>query len=160
MESQHSLRSCFVHIITFLVGIHTRLLGLLLLLGGKLDTGSSDLLVSVLSLLSLLSRSLLDLGGKAVSDLSVGRLKLEQSLGRVVDETEAGGLSSSELGSQAKDGHGVLLGVVGASQLLSQLVLGHVGGRGVQDVNDKLSSAEEGVSDELSGSDSDGVGLG
>lgn len=132
---------------------------LLLLLGSVLDTGTSHLEVSVLSLLSLLSRGLLDLGAKTVSNQSVVGLELLESLGGVVDETEAGGLSSTELGSETENGHSILLGRVGAGKLLSELVLGHVSGGGVQDVDDELSSAQEGVSDELSGSDCDGVGL-
>lgn len=121
--------------------------------------GTKDLLVSVLLLLSLLSGGLLDLGGQAVSDQSVGRLELLGIGNGLVDQTEAGGLATTELSSEAKDGDSVLLNLVDLRQLLTELVLGDVGSVGVQDVNDELSSGQQGVGDNLSGSDSHSVTL-
>lgn len=121
--------------------------------------GTEDLLVSVLLLLSLLSRWLLNLLSQTVSDQSVSWL---ESLGvgnGLVDQTETSGLSTTELGSETKDRDSVLVGLVQLRQLLSQLVLGDVSSVWVQDVNDKLSSGQQRVGDNLSSSDSNGVTL-
>lgn len=121
--------------------------------------GTEDLLVSVLLLLSLLSGSLLDLLSQTVSHQSVGWLKLLGVSNGLVDQTETGRLSSTELGSESENGNSVLVGLVQLSQLLSQLILGDVSSVWVQNVNDKLSSGQQWVGDNLSGSDSNGVTL-
>lgn len=83
---------------------------------------------------TLLSGSTLGLGGKTDTDQSVVGLELLHGLGGVVDEGEAGGLATTELGSQTEDGDLVLLGLVQAAQLLPELLLGDVGPVGVQDI--------------------------
>lgn len=83
---------------------------------------------------TLLSRRSLGLGGHADADQAVLGLELLHGLRRVVDEGEAGGLATTELGAQAEDGALVLVGLVEASDLLAELLLGDVGAAGVQDV--------------------------
>lgn len=63
-------------------------------------------------------------------------LKLLQGLGRIVDETETGGLATTELCSQTEDADLVLLGLVEGGELVSQLILGDVGSAGVEDVTE------------------------
>lgn len=121
--------------------------------------GTEDLLVSVLLLLSLLSGSLLDLLSQTVSDQSVSWLELLGVGNGLVDQTETGGLATTELGSEAENGNSVLVSLVNLSQLLSQLILGDVSSVWVQNVNDELSSGQQWVGDNLSGSDSNGVTL-
>lgn len=120
---------------------------------------TEDLLVSVLLLLSLLSRSLLDLLGQAVSHQSVVGLESLGVLNGRVDQAEAGRLATTEGSSETEDRHGVLLSLVDLGQLVSQLILGDVGSVGVDDVDDELSSGQQGVRDNLSGSDSNSVRL-
>lgn len=83
---------------------------------------------------TLLSAGLLDLGAKADTDETVEGLELLHGLGRVVDEGEASGLAATELGAQTEDGDLVLLGLVQATELLAELILGDVGAVGVEDV--------------------------
>lgn len=83
---------------------------------------------------TLLSAGLLNLLGQANTDQAVVGLELLHGLGGVVDKSEAGGLATTELGAQTKDGDLVLAGLVQASELLAELILGDVGTVGVQDV--------------------------
>jgi len=83
---------------------------------------------------TLLSAGLLDLAGKANTDESVVGLELLHGLGGVVDEGEASGLSTTELGAEAEDGDLVLLGLVHAGELVAELILADVGTAGVEDV--------------------------
>lgn len=122
-------------------------------------TGTEDLLVSVLLLLSLLSGSLLDLLGQTVSDQSVGWLELLGVSSGVVDQTETGRLTTTVLSSETENRDSVLLGLVDLGDLLTKLVLGDVGSVWVQDVNDELLSGQQWVGDDLSGTDSDSVRL-
>lgn len=61
-------------------------------------------------------------------------LELLHGLGGVVDKTESSGLATTELGAETEDGDLVLAGLVQASELLAELILGDVGTVGVQDV--------------------------
>ena len=122
-------------------------------------TGTEDLLVSVLLLLSLLSGGLLDLLGQTVSDQSVGWLELLGVSSGVVDQTETGRLTTTVLSSETEDGDSVLLGLVDLGDLLTKLVLGDVSSVWVQDVDDELLSGQQWVGDNLSSADSDGVRL-
>ncbi|KAL3963141.1 hypothetical protein ACCO45_000145 [Purpureocillium lilacinum] len=54
---------------------------------------------------------------------------------------KAGGLAATELGSQAEDLDLVLLGLVHATELLAELLLGDVGTAGVEDVTEAESAA-------------------
>lgn len=83
---------------------------------------------------TLLSAGLLDLAGQADADQAVVRLKLLHGLWGVVDEGEASGLATTELGAQTEDGDLVLASLVHAGQLVAELILGDVGAVGVQDV--------------------------
>ena len=83
---------------------------------------------------TLLSRGALGLGGETVPDLAVLRIVLLQGLGRIVDETKAGSLATTELGSQTEDGNLVLLGLVEGGELVSEFILGDVGSARVEDV--------------------------
>jgi hypothetical protein len=81
-----------------------------------------------------LSAGALDLGSKANADKSVVGLELLHGLGGVVDESEAGGLATTELGAEAENGDLLLVGLVEASKLLTEVLLGDVGTTGVEDV--------------------------
>ena len=84
--------------------------------------------------LTLLPAGLLDLGGHADTDQTVAGLELLHGLGRVVDEREAGGLATTELGAETEDGDLVLGGLVQGAELLAELLLGDVGTARVEDV--------------------------
>lgn len=103
--------------------------------------------------MSLLSRRLLDLVSKTISDKTVTGLELLSSINRVVNETETSGLTTTVLGLQTKNGDGVLLSAVDRSKLLTELILGDVGTVGVQDVNNELTTSKKRVSDKLSSTD-------
>jgi len=90
---------------------------------------------------TLLSAGALGLGGHANADQAVVGLELLHGLGGVVDQGEAGGLAATELGSQAEDLDLVLLGLVHATELLAELLLGDVGTAGVEDVTEAESAA-------------------
>lgn len=83
---------------------------------------------------TLLPAGTLDLGGEADADQAVLGLELLHGLGGVVDEGEARGLAATILGAETEDGDLVLLGLVEATELLTELLLGDVGTVGVQDV--------------------------
>lgn len=122
--------------------------------------GTEDLLVSVLLLLSLLSGGLLNLFSQAVSHQSVGWLESLGVSNGLVDQTETSGLATTELSSETKHRDSILVSLVQLGQSGSQLVLRHVWSVWVQNVNDELSSSQQGVGDDLSGSDSNSVTLG
>ena len=86
---------------------------------------------------TLLSAGTLDLGAETESDEAVERLELLHGLGGVVDESETSGLAATELGAETEDGDLVLLGLVQATELLTELILGDVGAVGVEDVTAK-----------------------
>ena len=121
--------------------------------------GTKDLLTTVLLLVSLLSRGLLDLLAKTVSNKTVAGLELLKSINGVVDETETSGLATTVLGLQTENRDSVLLRVVDAGELLTEVILRDVSTVGVQDVNDKLASSKKRVSNELSSANSHGVTL-
>ena len=81
-----------------------------------------------------MSGSLLDLGGETDTDESVVGLELLQGLLGVVDEGKAGRLATTELGAETEDGDLVLVGLVKLGELVTELILGHVGAVGVEDV--------------------------
>lgn len=81
-----------------------------------------------------MSGGLLDLAGHANADESVVGLELLHGLGGVVDEGEASGLATTELGAETEDGDLVLGGLVELGELLAELILGDVGAVGVEDV--------------------------
>lgn len=83
---------------------------------------------------TLLSAGTLGLGSHADADQTISGLKLLHGFRGVVDEGEAGGLATTELGSQTKDRDLVLLGLVHAAKLLAELLLGDVGTAGVKDI--------------------------
>jgi hypothetical protein len=82
----------------------------------------------------LLSAGTLGLGGHADSDEPVLGLELLHGLGRVIDKGEASGLATTEVGAETEDGDLVLLGLVEATELLTELLLGDVGAVGVEDI--------------------------
>lgn len=90
---------------------------------------------------TLLSGSLLDLGGLANTDESVVGLELLHGLGRVVDESKASGLATTVLGAETEDGDLVLGGLVELGELLAELILGDVGAVGVKDVTVERESS-------------------
>lgn len=83
---------------------------------------------------TLLLGGTLGLGGLADTDQAVAGLELLHGLGRVVDEGEAGGLATTILAAEAKDGDLVLGGLVHAAELLGELVLGDTSTAGVEDI--------------------------
>jgi hypothetical protein len=129
----------------------------LLLRLGTLDLGSTtEGLLPVLALLPLLSAGTLGLGGHANSDEPVLGLELLHGLGRVIDKGETSGLATTEVGAETEDGDLVLLGLVEATELLAELLLGDVGAVGVEDINDHLLAAEQRVANELARAQSHG----
>lgn len=62
------------------------------------------------------------------------RLKLLERLDGIVDEREAGALAAAVLGAEAEDRDLVLARLVHLRELGAQLVLGHAGAVGVEDV--------------------------
>ncbi|ODQ81526.1 hypothetical protein BABINDRAFT_159806 [Babjeviella inositovora NRRL Y-12698] len=121
--------------------------------------GTEDLLVTVLLLLSLLSRGLFNLVSQTVSNQSVSWLELLGVSDRGVDQTEPSRLTTTVLGSETKDGDSVLFSLVNFSQLFSQLILRDVSSVWVQDIDNELSSGQQWVGDNLSGSDGNSVRL-
>lgn len=89
---------------------------------------------------TLLLGGLLNLGGLADADQAVTGLKLLHGLGGVVDEGEAGGLAATVLAAETKDGDLLLLGLVHATELLTQLILGDTSAAGVEDVTTLVSN--------------------
>lgn len=83
---------------------------------------------------TLLAGSLLDLGSGTDTDETVVGLELLEGLGGVVDQSEAGALTTTVLCAETEDGDLVLVGLVQVGQLLTELVLGDVGAVGVEDV--------------------------
>lgn len=61
-------------------------------------------------------------------------LELLHGLGGVIDEGEASGLATTELGAETEDVDLVLGGLVEGGQLLAELVLGDVRTVGVEDI--------------------------
>jgi len=122
----------------------------LLLLGSTLDLRrSTQSLLSVLSLLALLSAWLLNLVGESNTNQSVMGLELLQGFWGIVDESETSCLSATELSLETENVDLVLVGLVHFGELASEFILGDVGSVWVEDINDHLLSAEEGVANEL-----------
>lgn len=96
--------------------------------------GTSELLRSVLPLLSLLSGSLLDLGCVANPHEPVSGFKLLHGFDGVVDESESCGLATTILSSHTEDVDLVCIGLVHFGETLSKVILGDVGSVWVQDV--------------------------
>ena len=69
------------------------------------------------------------------------RLKLLQCFGRVIDQGEAGRLSTSELGLETENVDLVLVGLVKFGKLGSEVVLGDVGTVGVEDITVRSSDS-------------------
>ena len=115
--------------------------------------GTKDLLTTVLLLVSLLSRGLLNLLAETVSDEAVAGLELLKSINRVVNKTETSRLTTTVLGLQTENRDSVLLRVVDAGELLTEVILGDVSSVGVENVNDELTTSKKRVSDELSSAD-------
>jgi hypothetical protein len=87
----------------------------------------------------LLTRRLLDLGGVTVTDEAVVGLEFLQSVVGFVDQSEAGGLSATELGAEPEDGDLALVGLVELSKLRAKLILGDIGSVGVENITIELS---------------------
>lgn len=75
----------------------------------------------------------------------------------IVDQTKTGRRTATELSLETENGHTLLVGLVKGSKLLRELRTRDVGAGGVEDSEDKLSSVEETVGDELGGSEGDGA---
>lgn len=135
------------------------LLSSLSLLSSISSLSTEDLLVSVLLLLSLLSRWLLNLVGKTSSHQSVMRLKLLSVGNTVVNQSETGWFTSTVLGSESENRDAILLRLVQVSQLLLQLSLWNICLGWMDNIDNKLSSLQQWVADDLSGPDSNSVRL-
>jgi hypothetical protein len=61
-------------------------------------------------------------------------LELLEGLGRIVNESEASALATTELGLEAEDGDLVLGGLVQLAQFLSELILGDIRSIGMEDI--------------------------
>lgn len=75
----------------------------------------------------------------------------------IVDQTETGRRTATELGLKTEDDDTILVGLVKGTKFLRELRTRDVGASGVEDSEDKLSSVEETVGDELGGSEGDGA---
>ncbi len=75
---------------------------------------------------TLLSASLLDLGGHAVPYQPVAGLEFLHCLCVLVDEGESCALATTKVCSETKDGDIVLLGLVELTELGSEVVLGYI----------------------------------
>lgn len=80
------------------------------------------------------------------------------ALTAVVDEREASGAATTEVGAHAEDDDVSLVGLVHGSQLLAQFVLADVGPGRVDHVKDHLPALEQTVGDELARAQGDGRG--
>jgi len=118
---------------------------------------TSESLLSVLALLALLSAGLVDLCGHSNTNQSVVGLKLLQRLWRIVHERESGRLSTTILRLQTENVDLVLVGLVHFGELASEFILGDVGTVGVEDIDDHLLAAEEGVANKLACSQGNGL---
>ena len=125
---------------------------LLLLLagGGLLDT--TDLLGAVTAILEGATGGGLLLA-HAEAELAVGGLNALQAGQVVVDQTEAGGLATSELGLHAEQGDGLL---VGNLVELGELLADELGGDGTAPVgvvhlDDELATVQQAVDLEVQG---------
>lgn len=87
---------------------------------------------------TLLSAGLLDLLSGTDTDETEVRLELLQGLSGVVDQSEAGALATTELRAETEDGDLILVGLVEASELLTEFVLGDIGTVGVEDVTRRV----------------------
>merc|ERR1719282_1251882 len=116
-----------------------------------------QLLLSVLALLSLLTRRL-DLGHQSLSQQAVTRLVALSGSNGVVDQTEAGALTATELGleTEQEDG-GLIVDLVHLSNKLLQLSLGHISTSRVDDIQDKLSAGEQRVRHKVASSEGHAV---
>ena len=124
---------------------------LLLTSGGSSSLGNtSDLVLSALDFLLLLSSDLWLLDESVSSEVSLGVVLLLGIEG-VVDESESGGSASSELGVASEDGDGLSLCLEHGGELLLHLNLGDVGHVWMDHLNHKLLSSEKWVLDHLSG---------
>lgn len=83
---------------------------------------------------TLLSAWLLDLACKSNTDQSVVGFEFLQCLWRIVDESETGCLSTTELSLKTEDVNLVLAGLVETGKLFSELVLGDIGTVWVEDI--------------------------
>lgn len=61
-------------------------------------------------------------------------LELLKGVMRVVDQGESSGLPATELGTETENGDLIFVGLVDLGELGTELVLGHVGSVGVEDV--------------------------
>jgi len=128
---------------------HTRLFALLVLRRTLRLRRASELLGSVFPLLALLPARLLNFRRLSVSHESVVRFELLHRLATVVDEREASALAATILCPEAKAGDLVLGGLIEFAKFGAELVFAHVCTVGVEDINDHLLAAQEGVADEL-----------
>ena len=88
-----------------------------------------------------------------LSHESVLGLELLGVVHGIVDEAEASGLATTEVGLESKDKDSVSSAAVHLGQLLSDVSLGHGGLAGVEDVHNHLPPAEETVQHVLAGPD-------
>ncbi len=84
----------------------------------------------------------------------LGRLQV------IVDQGEAGGLSTTESSAETEAEDNLLIDLVHLGELLAKLILGDVSASGVDDIHDHLLTGQEAVGQELAGSDgSSGISL-
>jgi hypothetical protein len=87
-------------------------------------------------------------------------LGLELLLGLlvIVDQTETGRSSTTELGLESESRDSGLVGLVQGGELFTELGLRDSGSGGVENVDNELTTVQKSVGDELSGSDGDRAG--
>jgi hypothetical protein len=83
---------------------------------------------------TLLSAGLLGLGTETEPRQTVDGLELLHRLRGIVDEGEAGALATTIVSPEAEDRDRILIGLVERRKLVAELILGHVGAVGMEDV--------------------------
>ena len=126
-----------ITVISLFGAIALRVGGTLGLVLGNTSAGTADLEALVLGLLDGLA-GLLGAGLDALADEAVLGLELAEGVFVVVDEAEAGGLATTELGAEAEHDGELGIGLVHAANNLGELVLGNIGTAGVDDIDNHL----------------------
>merc|ERR1712013_950779 len=114
---------------------------------------SANLLGSVLPFLLLLTAGLCLGLDDSLSDKAVLGLELLGEIHGVVDQTEPGGLATSEVGLEPERENSVGCAVVHLGQLLTDICLCHRGLAWVEDIHNHLAPAQQAVGHVLASTD-------
>jgi len=115
--------------------------------------GSSDLLHSVLSLLSLFARYLLFLV-HTLSSKSVLGLEFLEKIHVIIHQGESSGLSTTKVCAEPETSNDIRCSFVHLCQFLRNFFLWHCGTSRVKDIHNHLPSGQKPVGHEFSGANS------